>query len=172
MEVAENDGQVSPFLRPMVAAFDMPLKWIEQPDAPGLPFCTPRETSPFFERVKAAIAPAQLWDNELAGVRQLYRKADLYQMMVPRCGTVQRASWWNRECPVALALLEQDANAPAEYNPRIGELHSNLGFTQSCYVRERRKLVADCPDSMACTASGQCSAFGLFPQVIRLDELD
>jgi hypothetical protein len=73
---------------------------------------------------------------------------------------------------VALALLEQDANASVEYNPRIGELHSNLVFTQSCYVRERREVAADCPGSMACTVSGQGSAFGLSPQVIRLDELD
>lgn len=172
MEVAENDGQVSPFLRPVVAAFEMPVKSVEQASAPGLPSCSWRVTSPFFDRVKAGVAPAQLWDNELAGVRQLYRKSDLYQMMVPRCGTVQRASWWNRPCPVALALLGQPADAPADYNSPTGEMHSNLGYTQSCYVREKRELVADCPGSMVCAASGQCSGVGVAPQVIRLDTLD
>jgi len=71
---------------------------------------------------------------------------------------------------LALALLGQNADVPAEYNPRTGEMHSNLGYTQSCYVREKRELVADCPGGMACTASGQCSALGVAPQVIRRDD--
>jgi len=169
LEVA-SDGQTLPFMRPMVSAMDEQLNVIATPDCSDL-LRRVRFTSSLDPRVAAAAAPALLWDNEPWGVRELADEQKYQELKVPRCGTLQRVSWWNRGCVTALEQLGDARDPTVPWTPVTGEFMDAPSGPGSCLVRERRALVPHCPTSMLCTAGGQCvpESSGPSPTVVILD---
>jgi hypothetical protein len=152
-----STGETRPFMRPMVDALVYKLTWKLAPDEP----CMPRPRYSLDARVAAAVAPAKFWDNESWGEREV--DGGYFQLATPQCGTVQRASMWNRDCITALGQLGSNQNLAVSWNPATGEGISDFGQSDACLVREPRRLQAGCPENMACTASGQCVPAGFVP---------
>ena len=162
-----SDGTPSPFISPMVAAFGRTLKNTPMPS----PKCGIAVESSQDALVQAAIAPANLWDNRPLGVRELQTTQQYNELAVPRCGTVQRVSLWNRDCLTAMGQVGSNQSLATGWNPATGaQVAEGPGL---CMIREPRQLIPYCqgPISMTCTSTGQCVPLSTpAPPVNRLDQ--
>jgi hypothetical protein len=146
----------------MVNAFEEEFSEIPSPEPCGeRPLA--RDESPLDVRVSDAVSPAKLWDNEVWGASELdssRRRRSFARLKVPRCGVVQRISWWNRDCATALTELGQIRSTDQPWNPATGEFYFESDDGGACFERSARKLVTQCPASMVCTAGGECAPAG------------